>query len=128
MHWGIYEDDRRAIEGQIRSRHWEGFNTQVDPGATQLVKEFHCNLCELEDGKVRIQGVLLYFSADVINAYFNIPPIPSNQYLEFLNNKDKDMNAIKDAICDRRVDWIKSTSSATELKFARQGVSLVAKL
>ncbi|KAL3502632.1 hypothetical protein ACH5RR_037081 [Cinchona calisaya] len=76
MHWGLYEDARRAIEEQIRSRHWEGFNTQVDPGATQLVKEFHCNLCELEDGKVRIPGGggLVDFSADVMNVYFNIPP------------------------------------------------------
>ncbi|KAL3513288.1 hypothetical protein ACH5RR_026005 [Cinchona calisaya] len=55
-------------------------------------------------------------------------PISSNQYLALLSDKEKDMNVIKNAICDVYIDWIRSAFSNTELRFARQGLYLVAKL
>ena len=50
------------------------------PAATSVVQEFYANLASHILKKVQVRGVLVYFSAESINHYYNLEPVNPKAY------------------------------------------------
>ena len=69
----------------IEAKGWRALCQPPRPAAMSVVREFYANLASHVLKKVRVQGVLVDFSAESINSYYgleHIPPGPFDQLRE----------------------------------------------
>ena len=69
----------------IEAKGWRALCQPPRPAAMSVVREFYTNLASHVLKKVRVQGVLVDFSAESINSYYgleHIPPSPFDQLRE----------------------------------------------
>ena len=64
----------------IAAKGWRALCQPPRPAATSVVREFHANLASHVLKKVRVRGVLVDFSAQSINRYYNLDPVPSKPF------------------------------------------------
>ena len=59
----------------IANKGWKALCQPPRPAATTVVREFYANLAVHVLKNVRVQGVLVYFSAKSINKFYNLEPV-----------------------------------------------------
>ena len=64
----------------IVPKGWRALCQPPRPAATSVVREFYVNLTSHVLRKVRVRGVLVDFSAQSINRYYNLDPVPSEPF------------------------------------------------
>ena len=64
----------------IADKGWQALCQPPRPAATSVVQEFYANLTSHVLKKVRVHGVLIDFSAQSINRYYNLDPVPSEPF------------------------------------------------
>ena len=70
----IYPDD--FFRKTIVTKGWRTLCQPPRPAATNVVREFYANLASHVVKKVRVRGVLVDFSAQSINQFYNLDPVP----------------------------------------------------
>ena len=60
----------------IASKGWQALCQPPRPAAMSVVREFYANLASHVLKKVRVRGVLVDFSAESINQFYNLDPVP----------------------------------------------------
>ena len=64
----------------ISRKGWGSLCQPPTSAATMVVSEFYANLATHMLKKVRVRGVLVYFSLKSINAYYNLEPVNTEPY------------------------------------------------
>ena len=64
----------------IVAKGWRALCHQPHPAAMSVVREFYANLTSHIVKKVRVRGVLVDFSAESINHYYNLDHVPSEPF------------------------------------------------
>ena len=64
----------------IATKGWRALCQQPCPTAMSVVREFYANLSSPVVKKVRVRGVLVDFSAESINQFYNLDPIPPEPF------------------------------------------------
>ena len=64
----------------IAAKGWRALCQPPHPAAMSVVREFYANLASHVVKKVRVRGVLVDFSAESINHYYNLDHIPSEPF------------------------------------------------
>ena len=64
----------------IANKGWRALFQPPRPAATMVVLEFYANLVAHVLKRVRVRGVLVDFSVNSINQYYNIEPVNSEAY------------------------------------------------
>ena len=65
----------------IATKGWRALCQPPRPAATSVVQEFYANLASHIVKKVRVRGVLVDFSAESINQFYNLNPIPLSRLI-----------------------------------------------
>ena len=60
----------------IANKGWRALCQPPRPAATSVVREFYANLASHVVKKVRVRGVLVDFSANSINQFYNLDQVP----------------------------------------------------
>ena len=72
----------------IATKEWRALCQPPRPAVTSVVREFYANLASHVVKKVWVRGVLVDFSAQSINQFYNldlVPPEPFDRLYELLN-------------------------------------------
>ena len=64
----------------IATKGWRALCQPPRPAATSVVREFYANLASHIVKKVRVLGVLVDFSAQSINQFYNLDPVPPEPF------------------------------------------------
>ena len=64
----------------ISANGWRAICQPPRPAAMSVVQEFYANLASHIVKKVRVRGVLVDFSAESINQFYNLDPVPSEPF------------------------------------------------
>ena len=64
----------------IAAKGWRALCQPPHPAAMSVVREFYANLASHVVKKVRVRGVLVDFSAESINHYYNLDHVPSEPF------------------------------------------------
>ena len=64
----------------IANKGWKALCQPPTPVATMVVREFYANLSAYVLKKVRVRGVLVYFSTKSINEFYNLEPVNGEAY------------------------------------------------
>ena len=64
----------------IANKGWRALCQPPRPAATSVVREFYANLASHVVKKVRVRGVLVDFSAQSINQFYNLDPVPPEPF------------------------------------------------
>ena len=64
----------------IVAKGWRALCQPPHPAAMSVVREFYANLASHVVKKVRVWGVLVEFSAELINHYYNLDHVPSEPF------------------------------------------------
>ena len=64
----------------IANKGWRALCKAPRPAATSVVQEFYANLASHVVKKVRVRGVLVDFSAQSINQFYNLDPVPPEPF------------------------------------------------
>ena len=64
----------------IAAKGWRALCQPPHPAAMSVVREFYANLTSHVVKKVRVRGVLVEFSAESINHYYNLDYVPSESF------------------------------------------------
>ena len=62
------------------AKGWRALCQPPHPAAMSVVQEFYANLASHVVKKVRVRGVLVDFSAESINQYYNLAHVPSEPF------------------------------------------------
>ena len=60
----------------IATKGWRALCQPPSPAAMSVVREFYANLASHVVKKVRVRGVLVDFSSESINQFYNLDPVP----------------------------------------------------
>ena len=72
----------------IAAKGWRALCQPPHPAAMSVVREFYANLASHVVKKVRVRGVLVDFSAESINHYYNLDHFPSEQFDRLYEHPD----------------------------------------
>ena len=72
----------------IATKGWRALFQPPRPAATSVVREFYANLASHVVKKFRVQGVLVDFSAQSINQFYNLDPVPPEPFDRFYERPD----------------------------------------
>ena len=64
----------------IANKGWRALCQPPRPAATSVVQEFYANLASHVVKKVRVRGVLVDFSVQSINQFYNLDPVPPEPF------------------------------------------------
>ena len=64
----------------IETKGWRALFQPPRPAATSVVREFYANLASHVIKKVQVHGVLVDFSAQSINQFYNLDPVPPKPF------------------------------------------------
>ena len=64
----------------IATKGWRALCQPPRPAATSVVREYYTNLASHVVKKVRVRGVLVDFSVESINQFYNLDPIPPEPF------------------------------------------------
>ena len=64
----------------IANKGWQALCQPPRTAATSVVREFYANLASHVVKKVRVRGVLVDFSAQSINQFYNLDPVPPEPF------------------------------------------------
>ena len=64
----------------IMTKGWRALCQPPRPAAMSVVREFYANLASHVVKKVRVRGVLVDFSAEFINLFYNLDPVPPEPF------------------------------------------------
>ena len=64
----------------IAAKGWRALCQPPHPATMSVVREFYANLASHVVKKVRVRGVLVDFSAESINRYYNLDHVPSEPF------------------------------------------------
>ena len=64
----------------IAAKGWRALCQPPHPAAMSVVREFYANLASHVIKKVRVRGVLVDFSAESINSYYSLDPVPLESF------------------------------------------------
>ena len=64
----------------IATKGWQVLCQPPRPAATSVVREFYANLASHVIKKVRVRGVLVDFSSQSINQFYNLDPVPPKPF------------------------------------------------
>ena len=73
-----YPDD--FFRKTIANKGWRALCQPPRPAATSVVREFYANLASHVVKKVRVRGVLVDFSTQSINQFYNLDPVPPEPF------------------------------------------------
>ena len=65
----------------IANKGWKALCQPPRPAATMVVCEFYTNLSTHVVKKVRVRGVMVDFSSESINKFYNLEPVNKDTYL-----------------------------------------------
>ena len=72
----------------ITTKGWRALCQPPHPAATSVVQEFYANLASHVVKKVRVRGVLVDFSAQSINQFYNLDPVPPEPFDQLYERPD----------------------------------------
>ena len=72
----------------IAAKGWRALCQPPHPAAMSVVREFYANLASHVVKKVRVRGVLVDFSAESINHYYNLDHVPSEPFHRLYERPD----------------------------------------
>ena len=72
----------------IVAKGWGALCQPPRPAAMSVVREFYANLASHVVKKLRVQGVLVDFSAESINQFYNLDPVPSEPFNRLYERPD----------------------------------------
>ena len=72
----------------IASKGWRALCQPPRPAAMSVVREFYANLASHVVKKVRVRGVLVDFSAESINQFYNLDPVPPEPFYRLHERPD----------------------------------------
>ena len=72
----------------IAAKGWRALFQPPHPAAMSVVREFYANLASHVVKKVRVRGVLVEFSAESINHYYNLDHVPSEPFDRLYESPD----------------------------------------
>ena len=72
----------------IAAKGWRALCQPLHPAAMSVVREFYTNLASHVIKKVRVRGVLVDFSAESINHFYNLDPVPSEPFNRLYERPD----------------------------------------
>ena len=72
----------------ITAKGWRALCQPPHPAAMSVVREFYANLASHVVKKVRVRGVLVDFSAESINHYYNLDHVPSEPFDRLYEHPD----------------------------------------
>ena len=72
----------------IATKGWRALCQPPRPTAKSVVKEFYANLASHVVKKVRVRGVLVDFSMDSINQFYNLDPVPPKPFNQLHEQPD----------------------------------------
>ena len=72
----------------IATKGWRALCQPPRPAATSVVREFYANLASHVVKKVRVCGVLVDFSAQSINQFYNLDPVPPEPFDRLYERSD----------------------------------------
>ena len=72
----------------ITAKGWQALCQPPHPAAMSVVREFYANLASHVIKKFRVRGVLVDFSAESINHYYNLDHVPSEPFNRLYEHPD----------------------------------------
>ena len=72
----------------IAAKGWRALCQPPHPAAMSVVQEFYANLASYVVKKVRVRGVLVDFSAESINHYYDLAHVPSEPFDRLYEHPD----------------------------------------
>ena len=72
----------------IAAKGWRALFQPPRPAAMSVVREFYANLTSHVVKKVRVRGVLVDFSAESINQFYNLDPVPPEPFYRLYEQPD----------------------------------------
>ena len=87
----------------IATKGWRALCQPPRPVAMSVVREFYANLASHVVKKVRVRGVLVDFSAESINQFYNLDPIPSEPFDRLYERPD--YPEVIRVLTNRRGEW-----------------------
>ena len=92
------------IDRMINLRGWGEFCKHPGPAVTSLVREFYANAYDATNGRVRVRGKEVVFDWKAINAYYSLPNIDQDEYLEY-TREHVDTTEIIEYLCKPGTTW-----------------------
>ena len=87
----------------IVTKGWRVLCQPPRPAATSVVREFYANLASNVVKKVRVRGVLVDFSAESINQFYNLDPVPPEPFDRLYEQPD--YSEVIRVLTNGRVEW-----------------------
>ena len=84
---GFYHPDD-FFRKTIASTGWRALCQPPRPAETSVVREFYANLASHVVKKVQVRGVLVDFSAQAINQFYNLDPVPPEPFAQLYERPD----------------------------------------
>ena len=72
----------------IAAKGWRALCQPPHPAAMSVVREFYANLASHVLKKVRVRGILVYFSAESINSFYSLDHVPSKPFNRLYEHLD----------------------------------------
>ena len=87
----------------IAAKGWRAICQPPHPAAMSVVREFYANLASHVVKKVRVRGVLLDFSAESINHFYNLDHVPPEAFDRLYERPD--YPEVLRVLTNRRGEW-----------------------
>ena len=99
----------------IAAKGWRALCQQPHPAAMSVVREFYANLASHVLKKVWVRGVLVDFSAELINSYYSLEHVPSGPFDRL--HEHPDYLEVIQVLTNGRGEWkINSAGHAVHFK------------
>ena len=109
----------------IVNKGWQALCQPPRPAATSVVREFYANLASHVVKKVRVHGVLVYFSAQSINQFYNLDQVPPEPFDRLYERPD--YPEILRVLTNRRGEW-KLNSEGHAVHFKAKHLAYIPKV
>ena len=109
----------------IANKGWRALCQPPRPTATSVVREFYANLASHVVKKVRVRGVLVDFSAQSINQFYNLDPVPPEPF-DRLYERPNYLEILK-VLTNGRGEW-KLNSEGHAMQFNAKHLAYIPKV
>ena len=109
----------------IATEGWRGLCQPPCPAATSVLLEFYANLASHVVKKVRVRGVMVDFSAESINQFYNLDPVPLEPFHRLYERPD--YSEVIRVLTNRRGEW-KLNSEGHVVHFKANNLAYIPKV
>ena len=109
----------------IANKGWRVLCQPPRPAATSVVREFYANLASHVVKKVRVRGMLVDFSAQSINQFYNLDPVPPEPF-DWLYERPDYLEILR-VLTNRRGEW-KLNSEGHAVHFKAKHLAYIPKV